>query len=192
MFPETISNEQINELPLFKYEGKVIVVLDPSKVKDCFKQIMNEPFVGFDTETRPNFVKGVVHPMALMQIAMKDKVFIFRILSTGITEDMLKFFSTPIIKVGIALHDDIKALRREKEFEPQGFLNLGDVTGELGIHNKGLRKLAGILLEERISKSQQLSNWENERLTPAQIQYAATDAWACWKMYAKLNEKGYI
>jgi len=192
MFPEKITNEQINELPLLKYEGKIIVVSDPAKVKDCFKQIMREKFVGFDTETRPNFVKGVVHPMALIQIAVENKVFIFRVLSTGVTDDMLNFFSSGIAKVGIALHDDIKALRREKEFEPDGFVNLGDLTADLGIHNKGLRKLAGILLEERISKSQQLSNWENERLTPAQIQYAATDAWACWKMYRKLMDKGYI
>lgn len=192
MYPETITNEQINELPLLKYEGKIIVVSDPAKVNDCFKQIMKAPFVGFDTETRPNFVKGVVHPMALIQIALENKVFIFRVLATGITEGMLNFFSSPIKKIGIALHDDIKALRREKEFRPDGFLNLGDITADLGIHNKGLRKLAGILLEERISKSQQLSNWENERLTPAQIQYAATDAWACWKMYARLKDKGYI
>ena len=191
-FPESISNEEINELPLLKFEGKAIVVTDPSKVRGCIQQIMKEDYVGFDTETRPNFVKGVVHPLALIQIALAEKVFIFRILSTGLTQDLINFFESDVKKIGIALHDDIKGLQRKKHFEPNGFVNLGDLTSEIGIQNKGLRKLAAIILEKRISKSQQLSNWENERLTPAQIQYAATDAWACWKMYTTLLKKGYI
>ena len=105
---------------------------------------------------------------------------------------MIDFFQSDIKKVGIALHDDIKGLQRTRKFIPQEFVNLGDITETIGIHNKGLRKLAGIILEKRISKSQQLSNWENERLTPAQMQYAATDAWACWKMYTTLIAKGYV
>ena len=96
MFPEKISNDLINEMPLLKYDGKIIVVSDPSKVRDCFKQIMVDDYVGFDTETRPNFVKGVVHPIALMQIALKNKVFIFRLLSTGLTDEMMDFFQSDI------------------------------------------------------------------------------------------------
>lgn len=192
MYPENITSEAINELPLLEYKGKVIVVADPEKVEECFQQINQSTWVGFDTETRPNFKKGVVHPISLVQISTKDKVFIFKILSTGLTDSLLDFFESDIKKVGIALHDDIKGLRRESEFEPYNFINLGDVTGKLGIHNKGLRKLAGIILGKRISKGQQLSNWENERLTDAQIQYAALDAWACWKMYDELMKKGYI
>jgi len=192
MYPESITSEAINELPLLEYSGKIIVVADPEKVEDCFREINLAEWVGFDTETRPNFKKGVVHPISLIQIAIESKVFIFKILSTGLTDPILDFFESDIIKVGVALHDDIKGLRREREFEPNNFINLGDITGAIGIHNKGLRKLAGIILGKRISKGQQLTNWENERLTDAQIQYAALDAWACWRMYDELMKKGYI
>jgi ribonuclease D len=191
MYQEKITNEEINNLPLLKYEGKTVVISDPLKVGDCFSEINGADFVGFDTETRPNFKKGVTHPIALMQIALEKKVFIFRLLATGLTNEMLDFFESPAKKVGIALHDDIKGLQRVRKFKASQFINLGDITESAGIHNKGLRKLAGIILEERISKSQQLSNWENEHLTPGQIAYAAADAWACWKMYATLKAKGF-
>lgn len=192
MYPDKISNEEVNQLPMLEFEGKIVIISDPSKVAACMSEIMEMEFVGFDTESKPNFVKGIINPISLIQISLKNKVFIFRILATGITDEMKVFFESEIKKVGIALRDDIKGLRRDREFKPQGFIDLGEITETLGIHNKGLRKLAAIILEKRISKSQQLSNWENEVLTPSQVQYAAVDAWACWKMYDALIEKGYI
>ena len=45
-----------------------------------------------------------------------------------------------------------------------------------------------IHLHEKISKSQRLSNWEADALTEAQQLYAATDAWACVRIYEYLEE----
>ena len=192
MYPAKISNEEINQLDPYQFEGNTVVVSHPEEVSAAFVEIMRAKSVGIDTETRPNFKKGVINPIALLQIALPEKVFIFRLLSTGLTQVMIRFFESNIKKIGIALHDDIKALQRERQFSPQGFISLGSITTVIGIENQGLRKLAAIILGGRISKSQQLSNWENENLTSAQIRYAATDAWSCWKMYHTLDEQGFI
>ena len=153
---------------------------------------MSAPFVGFDTETKPNFVKGKFNDVALVQIALENKVFLLQISQIGMTEKMMNFFSSNVKKIGIALHDDVKALQRLHPFNHKEFINLNSITSGLGIKNQGMRKLAAIILKKRISKSQQLSNWEDTKLTEAQISYAATDAWVCWRMYSELLGKGLI
>ncbi len=192
MYALEISNEEINELPLLRYEGKTVLVYDKNKISEVFQEIRDEPYVGFDTETKPNFVKGTTNEVALIQIATKSKAYLIRINSSGLTRETLLFFESETKKIGIALHDDIIALQRIHPFTPDGFINVNNITHKLGIKNQGMRKLAGILLEGRVSKSQQLSNWENKNLTPGQINYAATDAWVCWKLYHELIEKGYV
>ncbi|MBQ5627975.1 MAG: 3'-5' exonuclease domain-containing protein 2, partial [Bacteroidaceae bacterium] len=57
------------------------------------------------------------------------------------------------------------------------------------IEEKSLQKIFAIIFAQRISKSQQLSNWENDVLTDKQKLYAATDAWACLKIYNELNQR---
>ena len=192
MYALEISNDEINELPILKFEGKIILISDEIKTRQLFHDLRNEPFVGFDTETKPNFVKGNVNEVALIQIATESRVYLMRTNSTGLNEDTIGFFESNTKKIGIALHDDIKALQRIRAFDPCGFINVNKLTHDIGIKNQGMRKLAGIMLEGRVSKSQQLSNWENKILTPAQMNYAATDAWVCLKLYQQLIDRGYV
>lgn len=192
MFNNEISHEEVNALPLLRFEGKTFVISNNKGLYNTFDEINRASFVGFDTETKPNFIKGRSNSVALIQIALEKKVFLIRINKTRLVNEICSFFESGVCKIGIALHDDIKALRKVKMFDPREFINLNVLTAEMGIKNQGIRKLAGIILEGRVSKSQQLSNWENERLTGSQINYAATDAWVCWKMYAKLQKEGYV
>jgi len=192
MYALEISNDEINALPLLKFEGKIILISNEKEFKQIFRDIHNEPFVGFDTETKPNFVKGNINDVALIQIATKFRVYLIRTNSTGLSRDVIRFFESDTKKIGIALHDDIKALQRMQHFEPSAFINVNKMTHDIGIKNQGIRKLAGIILDGRVSKNQQLSNWENETLTPRQMNYAATDAWVCWKLYQELIDQGYI
>ncbi len=192
MFNTEITNEEVNTLPLLKFEGKSYLISNHKGLFHAFDEISRASFVGFDTETKPIFVKGRSNSVALIQIALENKVFLIRLNKTGLASEICSFFESDVRKIGIALHDDIKALRQVKLFEPNGFINLNAITAELGIKNQGIRKLAGIILGGRVSKSQQLSNWENEQLTESQISYAATDAWVCWKMYDELQNKGYV
>jgi ribonuclease D len=144
--------------------------------------------VGFDTETKPVFVRGHQNKVALMQIALQEKVFLIRINHTGLQDPIIEFLENEhIVKAGVALRDDIKALQRLKRFQPQGVVELADLAKKAGLEIEGVKKLTGLLLGFRISKSVQTSNWEAPTLNEKQISYAATDAWVCLEIFKKLR-----
>jgi len=193
MFPANITNEEINELDLFQFNGKIVVISEQKKITRALDEIREREVVGFDTETKPSFKKGVRNDPSLMQVAMDKKVFLFRLNYTGMSSEMLDFLSDDDTKkIGVALRDDIKELQTMQHFEPGGFVELPKVVKSIGIESNGLRKLTAIILGYRISKGAQTSNWENETLTEKQLAYAATDAWVCHQMYHKLKKKGYL
>jgi len=189
MIKTTIYSEEVNQLELNAYNGEIVVVNNLSAVTAAFEEINKNNVVGFDTETKPMFKKGEYNPVALLQIAIPDKVFIVRINNTGLNIDILRFFENKNIKkIGVALTDDIKDLQKLKDFVPRGFLQLNKLVKHIGIESNGLRKMAAILLGFRITKNAQVSNWEATELTQKQIIYAATDAWVCLKMYEKIEK----
>jgi ribonuclease D len=190
MFKESITKEELTDLPLKWFEGEIFVVDKPEQVDDAVKILTTHQVIGFDTETRPAFKKGVLNKVALLQLSTADKAFLFRVNRTGFPVSLQKLLADPaIIKPGVAIRDDIKALQAISKFKPQGFIELQDHAKEMGILNFSLKKLAAIVLGFRISKSQQLSNWEAPALTEAQQIYAATDAWVALEIYKMLFNK---
>ncbi|MDA7803791.1 3'-5' exonuclease domain-containing protein 2 [Crocinitomix sp.] len=188
MFEPNITKDAINELPLEKYEGEIVVVDKIEDIPKSFEEISRFTEVGFDTETKPVFVKGGYNDVALLQIAIPNKVFLVRISLTGITAEIISFFENEsITKLGVGLRDDIIFLQRIQNFAPAGFLELNEMVNEIDIEANGLRKLTAIILGFRISKNAQVSNWEAAELNYKQTRYAATDAWVCLKMYNKLT-----
>jgi len=186
----TISNEEINALPLGAFEGKTIIVSEDKKIIHAFDEIKEHEVVGFDTETKPVFVRGHQNKVALMQVALPDKVFLIRLKQTGITPHLVEFLeSDTILKAGVALRDDIKALQKLRHYKPAGFIELANLSKEAGLQVESVKKLTALLLGFRISKSAQTSNWEAEVLQEKQISYAATDAWVCLQIYNKLSVK---
>lgn len=198
MFPQQITKEEVNLLPLQKYEGKVVLITDRKKLKEAIEEIEQEAAVGFDTETKPSFRKGVWYHISLLQIATSQKVFLIRLNHTEFTQEISDLFANPgIQKVGISIRDDLKQLQKlaakfNLSFNPDNILELNDVAKELGIQHAGVRNLTAIFLKFRVSKAQQTSNWENPQLTEKQIRYAATDAWVCLEIYNRLAYLGYI
>ena len=193
MSSSTISSEEINELNLKRYEGKIHLVTQEKQLERALKKIHQHKVVGFDTETKPAFKKGQFNDVSLVQIAIPGEVFLIRINITGITDalaDLLQ--SKKILKIGVALRDDIKDLQKLRPFEPGEFVELNQLVKDIGIESNGLRKLTAIILGFRISKNAQISNWESEQLTEKQITYAATDAWVCLEMYRELERRGYV
>ncbi len=184
----SITNEEINELPLDAFNGEIVVVDDAENLAMAFVEINRHRAVGFDTETKPVFVSGHQNKVALMQIALPEKVFLLRLNHTGIQPEIVHFLENKnIMKAGVALRDDIKALQRLKQFEPQGVVELADLAKKAGLEIEGVKKLTGLLLGFRISKSSQTSNWESPSLNEKQISYAATDAWVCLEIFKKLK-----
>ena len=183
-----ITPEEINSLPLRVFEGKTAVISDAAKLPKVIKEIMKHEVVGFDTETRPAFKKGQVYQVALLQLAIPGKAFLVRIQHTGVTEEIAELFHSPaVIKAGVGIRDDLKALRKHREFEPGSCLDLSILAKQAGLQVESVKKLTALLLGFRISKSSQTSNWEAPTLTQKQIEYAATDAWVCLELYHKLK-----
>ena len=193
MFPNKISNEEVNSLDLAQFEGEVVMAHSKKEVQDVLDILWKEEVIGFDTETKPSFRKGVKNNVSLVQMATPEQAFLIRLNRTGVTSDLKELMSTPkITKVGIALRDDLKDLQELSRFDPAGFVELNQLVKQIGIESNGLRKLAAIILGFRVSKSAQTSNWENEVLSEKQIRYAATDAWVCIEMYRRLVMHGHI
>ena len=188
MFAENLTNEQVNDLPLYQFNGGIFVLDSFEKFDDFFPLLNGQKILGFDTETRPSFKKGKVNPVSLLQITTCNQAFLIRINKIGLPDEVKEILANPeIIKIGLAIKDDIKILREINDFEPAGFIDLQDYVEEFAIEAKSLKKITGIVLEKRISKSQQVTNWEKEELSEAQQVYAATDAWVCLQIYRKLN-----
>ena len=201
MFAKDITKSEINVLPLEKYEGKISLITKQSQLDEVFQEIMQHPVIGFDTESKPAFRRGVWNPIALLQIAIPDKVFLIRLTHTGFDPYIRDFFANDLIqKVGISIRDDLKDLRKTwalpgnnpEDFQPSAIVELNDVANQLEIPHAGVRRLTAIFLGFRVSKSQQTSNWESPELTEAQLRYAATDAWVCLEIYNKLKAGGYL
>lgn len=185
---KTITHEEINELPLMTYSGQVEVINDPVKMAGVIQEIQKHTIAGFDTETRPSFHKGQVYKVSLMQIAVPGKVFLIRLHHTGITDEIINFLENDsILKSGVGIRDDIHALRRLRQFEPKGFIELSALARAAGLQVESVKKLTALLLGFRISKSAQTSNWDAPTLTRKQIEYAATDAWVCLELFDKLK-----
>ena len=186
-FLKEISKEEVNELNVKSFTGRITLIEDPSAVDLCINYVRRKAVVGFDTESRPSFKKNKKYPVSLIQIAIPGEVFLFRINKTGLHSSIIDFFRDKSIKkVGVSLHDDLNRLKSIHPFEPAGFVELQTLSSDHGIISNSLRKLTAIVLGFRISKAQQLSNWEADKLTEGQMQYAATDAWVSLEIYDAL------
>jgi ribonuclease D len=184
----TISPDEINNLPLRSFQGKTSVISEADKLPKIIKEIEKHEVVGFDTETRPSFKKGQVYQVSLLQLAIPGKAYLIRINHTGVTEEIAQLFENgKVIKAGVGIRDDIKALQKHRKFEPNNCFDLSTLAKQAGLQVESVKKLAALLLGFRISKSAQTSNWESPTFTQKQIEYAATDAWVCLELYNKLK-----
>ncbi|SHE43924.1 3'-5' exonuclease [Mariniphaga anaerophila] len=188
MFKESITKEELTDLPLKWFDGDIYIIDKPEQVNDVAEFLSTQSVIGFDTETRPSFKKGVVNKVALLQLSTASEAFLLRVNKVGLPESIRKVLANPaILKPGVAIRDDVKGLQQISKFSAAGFVELQDHAKNLGIQNFSLKKLAAIVLGFRISKSQQLSNWEADELTEAQQIYAATDAWTAMKIYQNFS-----
>lgn len=177
----------IGNLPRVLFKGRIFVVISKNETNSAIDYLLSQKLLGIDTETRPIFKKGDNHLVSLLQVSTKDTCFLFRLNFTGITPAIKRFLEDlTVTKVGLSLHDDFLSLHKRANFTPGSFIDLQNLVGQIGIEDMSLQKLYANLFGEKISKRQQLSNWDSPVLTEAQKLYAATDAWACVQLYEKL------
>lgn len=185
----TIDKEAVKELPKTLFPGEIHVVQTPWEAEKAVAYLKTCPLLGIDSETRPSFTKGRTHKVAMLQVSSEEHCFLFRLNLTGLTLPVITLLESPhVTKVGLSLHDDFMMLHKRAPFEQRACVELQEFVRPFGIQEKSLQKIYAILFGEKISKTQQLSNWEAETLTEPQKLYAATDAWACLNIYNKLQE----
>ncbi len=188
-YTHRITKEALQGMPLVQFGGEVIVVDEPAKIADSIEYLQHQTVLGVDTEARPSFTRGVHYPTALVQIATEERCYLFRLTHVGMPQELAAIFSNPDIrKVGLAFKDDLNGLRRRRNFVPANCIDVQSMMWKYGILELGLQKAFGIIYGQRISKSQQLTNWENSHLTPDQARYASTDAWATLLIYKDLMQ----
>ena len=188
MFAKDITNEEIKDYPLTQFPGKVFLVDTQKKVEYYFPLLKDQPIIGIDTETRPSFKKGVINSVSLLQLSTSSQAFLFRLNIIGLPNQLIEIFENQDIKkIGLALKDDLAILKRLNKFKPETFIDLQNYVKAFGIESKSLKKIMAIVFQQRISKSQQVTNWDRPELTEAQQIYAATEAWACLQIYKRLN-----
>lgn len=180
--------QAISALPRVLFEGRVIVVQSEGEADKAVDYLLSFPLVGVDTETRPSFKKGHTNKVALLQVSTLDTCFLFRLNRIGLPESVRRLLQDKqTLKVGLSLRDDLQSLHKRENFTPEGFLELQNYVRAFGIEDQSLQKLYANVFGEKITKSQRLTNWEADVLSDGQKLYAATDAWACIKLYNELN-----
>ena len=188
-FATHIDKAVIPTLPVAFFEGEVIVVDRPEMVAEAAAYLRQHNVLGVDTEARPSFKRGVHYPTALVQISTLQRCYLFRLTHVGMPVEIAQIFADPnICKVGLAFKDDINGLRRRRDFKPANCIDLQAIVCKYGIMDLGLQKIFAIIFGKKISKAQQLTNWENSHLTPEQARYASTDAWATLSIYLALQQ----
>jgi len=189
----TISREEIATLPIRRYEGAVHLIATPQDLELAMVDIRREHTLGFDTETRPAFTKGECHLPCLVQLATAQAVYLFQLQRVDCSTALAELLAEPgIVKAGVAPAHDLRQLKLLFPLEPACVLDLGTIAKRRGIRQTGLRNLAGIFLGFRIPKGTRTSNWAAPRLSAAQINYAATDAWASRELYLCFQRLGLL
>ena len=184
---EKIDKSIIPEMPKLVFPGRIFVITTERDAEEAVNYLLTFPLVGIDTETKPSFHRNVTNKVALLQVSTDDTCFLFRLNRLKVSPAVMRFLESDVVKVGASLNDDIRMMSRRAKFTPGHFIDVQDMIGQLGIQDRALRKMYANLFGMNISKHQQLSNWEADILTDAQMQYAATDAWACIHIYNEIN-----
>ena len=188
-----VSKEDVSKYPLIDFNGTIHLIENLKDVSGCFKKISKASIIGFDTETKPSFKRGVYYDVSLVQLSVDDDVYLFRINKIGLIQELTDVFSNPdIVKIGIDIKNDLLGLQKLKKFNPLNFIDLNQLAKKNNFESIGAVKLTIMLLGCRISKKQRLSDWNVDVFTDQQKKYAAIDAWICPKIFNKFKHKNYL
>jgi len=188
-----LSKNEINSLPQIKFNGDVEVLSSNDNVQAAVNHLMNYDLIGFDTETKPTFVKGPLNPPSILQLACIDKVYIFQLDNESLYKKLFPVLSNEnITKCGVSVDRDLIELMYLSPFDPLSFVDLGNIARDYDVPHHGLRGLVAMFLNYRISKGAQISDWSKTVLSPSQITYAATDAWISLKLFEAFEQNDLL
>ncbi|MBO5827748.1 MAG: 3'-5' exonuclease [Paludibacteraceae bacterium] len=190
-FKTSITKEEIAELPIEEFNGQIEIVQTIEEAKKALEILKEQKLLGFDSETKPSFVKGKINNVCLIQLSTLSTCYLFRINMADMLSDIISEImeNENIMKIGLSLKDDFSGINKLQNFSPNNFIDLQKYVKQFGITDNSLSKIYAIVFNKKISKSQRLTNWEAETLTDKQMKYAALDAWAALVIYQQLKNE---
>lgn len=186
------SRRSIAEAELPIYEGialaQVTLVDTPALAADAQATLMAADAIGFDTESKPTFLKGEVSTGPhLVQLATEDRAWLFPITRSGDHSALQAILASPrVLKVGFGLGNDRSALKARLGVTLENVLDLGEILRGPGHRGTvGAKVAVAHFFGQKLQKSKKTgtSNWANPRLSERQMLYAANDAHVALRLY---------
>lgn len=188
----SILKDELAVLPMAAYPAKIVMVDTLQGAIQAANDLANEKEIGFDTETKPCFKRGISNNVALLQLSSHSTCYLIRLNKIGLPPEIKNILENPeILKIGVSIHDDFHQLNKLYELNPAGFIDLQSYVKEFMILDNSLARIYAILFGKRISKNQRLTNWEADKLTINQREYAALDALSCVQIYDYLKSGNF-
>ncbi len=125
IYKSIISKEEVASLPLADFNGTIHVIQSLDEAEKAVAFLKTQAVIGFDTETKPSFTKGIINEVSLIQFSTDSMCFLFRINQIGIPRSLSDLFAdTTVKKIGLSLKDDFHALNRMGKIQQANFIDL--------------------------------------------------------------------
>ncbi len=174
---------------------QVFVVTSERQAGLALEELMQARTVGFDTESKPTFLKGQKSEGPhVLQFATTEKAFIFQSHFTESHPAIIELLkSSELTKIGFGLGGDLDQISNRFGLRPGAIVDLDRSFKLLGYRNAvGAKSAVAMLFNRKLSKSKSIttSNWAARELTERQLLYAANDAYAAIRVYHALQQAG--
>ncbi|MFO0462456.1 MAG: 3'-5' exonuclease [Burkholderiales bacterium] len=192
--PARPTAEQIAALPAFESLPleRITLVETAAQAEAAHEAIARVRAVGFDTESKPTFTRDAVRDGPhVIQLALSDRAFVVQVNAQAPLAFLrVVLESTSIAKVGFGLDSDRGPLQRKLGIAVHPIVELSQLLRGLGHRQAlGAKAAVAVVLGRRLHKSRSVttSNWALPRLSPAQLLYAANDAYAALKVFEAMG-----
>ncbi|MGE0803276.1 MAG: 3'-5' exonuclease [Lautropia sp.] len=194
---EPPDRDAIEALPPFEMLGldRIVLVDTPDAVAAASAELGDSPVLGFDTESKPTFVRGEISDGPhLVQFATLERAWLFPLRGAACIDAVMALLaSRTIAKAGFGLDSDRTLLAARLGAAPNRIVDLDNAFRAMGYRRSiGLKSAVAMVFGQRFVKSKKIgtSNWASPRLNERQLLYAANDAYAAIRVHDALVRRG--